>query len=177
MNTYIKDIVELKRKELNSLLALYVTCPDARIEFTAQGSIYTSSEMNKLVDSLEVIIPNEKFAFYRMHDNVKIYADPYAVTVKTSMSYAYELDWLSSVITINPVLLVQLMEKINSKYIHSLYYYEHRYPQLAGWINAHGTKKSNQNSLESLTNIVNTVTPNPVVASVGGKQKKAAKKK
>jgi hypothetical protein len=144
MKTLVKDIISIKEKELQKLSNVYFNYPDARVEFSPLGNIFVTDEANKIVNCLEEIIPNEKYAFYFLRNGIKMYADPYSITVKTGVGDGYELEWLSEVICINPAILVQLMEKINSRYITNLYFYQKRYPQLKKWISAYAKNVSPQ---------------------------------
>jgi len=142
----IKNLINCKKTELDNLNKIYKLYPNVSINYSPNGIIFTDSSLNKKVDTLETIVPGIKFGFYYKFNDVKIYSDPCNVVVSNGYT---EINWLGNCSEINPKLIISLMKKIKSFYLHDFIYQSFRFPSLIKWIAQYDPEnevlKSNKN--------------------------------
>ncbi len=129
IQSFIKD----KEAELRQLTELYRELPNVEVHYGPLGIVYCDESINKKADTLEEFVPKMRYGFsFTNKMGVKIFSKPYAV--QTRYCIDYETDWLSDSLSINSKLLVELMIKINSKYLSRLDHYNSRFPHLVEWV-------------------------------------------
>lgn len=110
-------IQDLKDR-LNFLADLLAKYPNLYVQPTWDGEMFFTRDVNKQVTHFEQVDPMA-YNFYLEDEQfkVKIYADPPSVNVFSHTGF--EMDWIVEIILdeINPKVLVDLMKKVNSKYL------------------------------------------------------------
>ena len=134
----IKEVLDIKSKEMDQLKLIQTKYPDVSIYYDWSGPIYTTSTVNKLVDKFETKLYGIYSFFLIDNDGLKIHAAPHCVKVRANYE---EIEWLTQAISINPKLLIKLMQEIKSNYLSSLTYYSKRYPELPNWIEKYKDKE------------------------------------
>lgn len=133
----IEELINHKKTELSSLTTLAKKFNKIKIKYTPNGMIFISSEVNKIVNKVETIIPNVKYSFYISDSSgIRIYSEPYPICVR--YLEGYEDNWLYEIekYKINAKVIVDLMKQMNpqSKYLRDFDYFANQFPYLKKWI-------------------------------------------